>query len=216
VIIGLPVVMGVLIAFASGQYGIILALFVVAMVGDALLEMIRHTSDESLSLYRMGITLAGLIYAGFPPAFLIAIRALPDGLIWVYLIYAVTWGTDTLAYFGGRLWGKHPLAPRISPKKTREGAIVGVIGGLVLGTLLLVVSGHFATWLVPFLILAPPIAVIGDLFESRLKRFFLVGDSHVAGLNVLPGHGGVLDRTDALIWVASLCYVYFALSSMGM
>lgn len=216
VIIGLPAVVGLVLAFYSQQYLLILAIFVIVIVADLILEVIRHADAGQLRLYRLGLMLGGLAYAGFPPAFLIAIRSLPDGLLWLYLIFAITWGTDTLAYFGGRLWGKHPLAPRISPKKTREGAIVGVVGGAILGLLVLLVSNHLTPALLLLVIIAPPIAVVGDLFESWLKRRFQVGDSHIAGLNLIPGHGGVLDRTDALVWVATLFYIYFGLIVLRM
>jgi phosphatidate cytidylyltransferase len=211
VIIGVPAVMGLILAVVAGQPGLVLAIFGLVLVADVLLEVIRRQHDSPLNIYRLGMTLAGLVYAGFPPAFLLLIRALPDGMLWVYLIFAITWGTDTLAYFGGRFWGKHPLAPRISPKKTREGAAVGVVGGVLLGVLLLLAANHFMPTLLPLLIIAPPVAVVGDLFESGLKRIFKVGDSHIVGFNIMPGHGGVMDRTDALIWVATLCYLYFGL-----
>jgi phosphatidate cytidylyltransferase len=200
----------------AGQAVLIVAIFALVVIADVVLEVIRHQHDSPLNIYRLGMTLAGLIYAGFPPAFLLVIRALPDGLLWIYLIFAITWGTDTLAYFGGRLWGKHPLAPRISPKKTREGAVVGVIGGALLGLLVLLVANRFSASMLPLLIIGPPIAVVGDLFESRLKRIFQVGDSHLAGLNIIPGHGGVMDRTDALIWVTTFCYIYFRLIGLGL
>lgn len=216
VIVGLPVVIGIVFALLNNQIILVVALFIITALAVMLLEFIRRGEDGGLGWSRLGVTLAGLVYAGFPPALMLLIRGLPSGLTWIYLIFAMTWGTDTLAYFGGRWWGKHPLAPRISPKKTREGALVGVIGGGLLGLVLLLVTGKFSPALLPLIILAPPIAVVGDLFESRLKRYFQVGDSHIAGLNIIPGHGGVLDRTDALIWVATLCYLYFALTGTGL
>ncbi len=213
-IIGVPAVIALILAFVAAQYVLIPVIFGLVIVADILLELIRHRHDSPLNWYRLGITVAGLAYAGFPPAFLIAIRLLPDGLIWILLIFAITWGTDTLAFFGGRLWGKHPLAPRISPKKTREGALVGVVGGALLGLILLLVTNQFTPALLLLVIIGPPIAVMGDLFESRLKRAFQVGDSHLAGFNIIPGHGGMMDRTDALTWVVTLFFIYFSLIGM--
>lgn len=213
-IVGIPALIALLVAFISGQFILLPIIFLVVIVAHIVLEIIRHRQDAPLDRYRLGITLAGLIYAGFPPAFLVMIRALPDGLIWIFLIFAITWGTDTLAFFGGRLWGKHPLAPRISPKKTREGALVGVVGGALLGLLLLLATNQFSPALLLLVIIGPPIAVVGDLFESRLKREFQVGDSHIAGLNIIPGHGGMMDRTDALSWVVTLFFIYFSLIGM--
>lgn len=214
VIIGVPALIALLVDFISGEYILLPIIFLVVVVAHIALEVIRHRQDSPFDRYRLGITLLGLVYAGFPPAFLVIIRALPNGLIWIYLIFAITWGTDTLAFFGGRLWGKHPLAPRISPKKTREGALVGVVGGALLGLILLLVTNQFTPALLLLVIIGPPIAVMGDLFESRLKRAFQVGDSHLAGLNIIPGHGGMMDRTDALTWVVTLFFIYFSLIGM--
>lgn len=216
VIVGLPAVLAMVLAFTQQQFGLVVVVFVVAGVAALALEYIRHANDAPLNYYRVGLLLAGLLYAGLPPATMIAIRALPDGMIWIFFIFALTWGTDTLAYFGGRFWGKRPLAPSISPKKTLEGAIVGVVGGALVALLLLLATGKFTPFFIPLLIIAPLVAVAGDLFESRLKRLFAVKDSHVAGLNLIPGHGGVLDRTDALMWVTMLCYLYFKLGGMGL
>lgn len=214
VVLGLPIVLGMVLAFAGGQYLLELALFGIAAVGALTLELIRHSRDNR-SGQRILMTLAGLLYTGLPPAFLVDVRGLPNGLTWILLIFAITWGTDTLAYVGGRLWGKHPLAPRISPKKTVEGAVVGVVGGFVWGLLVLIFTGQFTPILIVLLVLGPPLAVIGDLFESRLKRVFQVGDSHLVGLNIIPGHGGILDRTDALVWVTTLCYIMFKVTGIG-
>lgn len=160
---------------------------------------------------RAAVTLAGLAYAGFPAAFLVLVRNRPDGLTWLLFIVFATWGTDTFAYFGGRWWGKNPLAPRISPKKTVEGALVGMASGFALSALVLLAAEKLTPATLGLALLTPPIAVMGDLFESAFKRFFHVKDSHLARLNLIPGHGGVLDRTDSLVWVTSLCYIYLLL-----
>jgi phosphatidate cytidylyltransferase len=214
VILGLPIVLGMVLAFAGGQYLLVVALFGLAAVSALGLEIIRHTGDGR-SWQRILMTLAGLLYTGLPPALMVEVRGLPGGLAWIVLIFAITWGTDTFAYLGGRLWGKRLLAPRISPKKTVEGAVIGILGGCVSGWLVLNLTGKLIPALLGLLIIGPPLAVIGDLFESYLKRFFQVGDSHLVGLNLLPGHGGILDRTDALVWVTTLCYVAFKLIDVG-
>lgn len=122
---------------------------------------------------------------------------------------AVTWINDTFAYFGGRRFGKHKLIPRVSPGKTREGTIAGLIGSVLTAYL----YGHFVfeLWLgLPFGIIAGVVggillcagAVIGDLAESLLKREAGVKDSGA----LLPGHGGVLDRFDALYFTLPIAY----------
>jgi phosphatidate cytidylyltransferase len=214
VTIGLPAVLALVLAFSAHEYGWVLALFVAVSAVGLLLEILRRPPERPPIGKRTLYTLLALIYSGLPPAFMIELRAMPDGLIWIVFVFFITWGTDTLAFFGGRMWGKHKLAPRISPKKTVEGALVGIIGGAALA-LLLLANTEKLTALTAFVALAGPVvAVAGDLFESGLKRYFHAGDSHIAGLNIIPGHGGVLDRTDSLIWVAALCYAAFKIAGI--
>ncbi len=131
------------------------------------------------------------------------------GLAMVAFPLAVTWINDTFAYFGGRRFGKHKLIPRVSPGKTREGTIAGMVGSIITSYL----YGHlvFELWLgIPFGIIAGVAggllicagAVIGDLAESLLKREAGVKDSGT----LLPGHGGVLDRFDALYFTLPIAY----------
>lgn len=138
-------------------------------------------------------------YAGLLPAAVVALRG-RAGWQWVVLLFVVTWANDTLAYFTGRFLGKRPLAPRISPKKTWEGfwggAAGSVTGAIVVKALFLpglslraaVIVGAGAAVLGP----------LGDLAESMLKRAAGVKDSS----RLVPGHGGLLDRIDAILFVA--------------
>ncbi|NWG15008.1 MAG: phosphatidate cytidylyltransferase [Chloroflexi bacterium] len=212
--VGILALAAALAAFEFRAYGLLPPLAALAAAVVYLVERARRTPSR-LSAYRALVTLAGLVYIGLPSAFLIAVRGLPDGFHWLALALALTWGTDTLAYAGGRLWGKHLLAPAISPKKTVEGAVVGMAGGLLCGLAWAAATGLLSAGLLPLLALAPPVAVLGDLLESRIKRFFHAGDSHLARLNVIPGHGGVLDRIDSLIAVAVLFYAYIALTGIA-
>ncbi|NLM37795.1 MAG: phosphatidate cytidylyltransferase [Firmicutes bacterium] len=149
-----------------------------------------------------------LFYTGFLFIYPLLIRQLvnPDG--WQLLLFAfgVIWGTDTGAYFIGSALGKTPLAPRLSPKKTVEGAV----GGLAVGTLAGVLLGLFfqlpVFWLVGTGILASFAGQVGDLFASFLKRVAGIKDSG----RFLPGHGGVLDRFDSALF--SLPVVYYLAS----
>ena len=150
-----------------------------------------------------------VFYIAFPTAFLISLRNAPqNGLIWLFVVYAITWGTDTFAYVFGKTFGRTKLAPLISPNKTVEGAIGGILAAWIPAFSLLIFTGAFEPKLIPMIVAGPFLAVSGDLFESALKRFFRVKDSYVAGFNVFPGHGGVLDRIDALVWVASWVFLY--------
>jgi len=111
-------------------------------------------------------------------------------------------------------WGKHKLAPRLSPKKTVEGAVAGVIGGFVSTLILLIIGNQVSSITLVMIALAPLVAVVGDLLESAIKRYFKVKDSHIPGLNVIPGHGGVLDRVDSWMMVAAFCYLYLLLTGV--
>lgn len=120
---------------------------------------------------------------------------------------------DTLAYVCGRLFGKTPLIPSVSPKKTREGFIGGLIGAALVMLAILYFVGSFNTInaiaIAGISVLASILATLGDLFESKLKRSIDIKDSG----NILPGHGGILDRIDAMLFVAPVLYVLLALIS---
>src|SRR5512137_2716362 len=138
-------------------------------------------------------------YTGLLPAAVVALRE-DAGWQWVVLLFVVTWANDTLAYFTGRFLGKRPFAPRISPRKTWEGFWGGAAGS-VLGAL--AVKALFLPDLpVPAAALvgagAAVLGPLGDLAESMLKRAAGVKDSG----RVVPGHGGLLDRIDAILFVA--------------
>ncbi len=188
---------------------------IVACVGlTLLLEIYRQPTDFVLALAQVGTTLCGIIYIAFPAAFLLSLRNMqPDGLMWLFVVFAITWGTDSFAYVAGRFFGKTKLAPLISPNKTVEGAIGGILGAWIPAFAILIAAGAFEPILIPMIFVGPFIAVSGDLFESALKRFFRVKDSFVEGLNLFPGHGGVLDRIDALLWVTT--WVFFYLLVLG-
>ena len=156
------------------------------------------------ALPRAGASLLPILYIGLPIGTLIAIRE-THGARGLFLLMLTVMVSDSAQYYTGRLFGKRPLAPAISPKKTVEGAI----GGFVFGTALLAIVGQ---WWLPEVPLAMRIAlgavmvalgIAGDLFESMLKRSAGVKDS--GGL--IPGHGGVLDRIDALLFAAPIYYV---------
>ena len=111
-------------------------------------------------------------------------------------LLTVIWSTDTAAYEIGRRWGKHKLAPEISPHKTWEGAVAGLVVGSILGMIAALITtdaGWFAAFIVSLFISG--VGQIGDLVESKVKRLAGVKDSG----NLLPGHGGILDRFDSLL-----------------
>ena len=125
----------------------------------------------------------------------------------VFFLFILIWSSDTFAYFTGKFFGKHKMAPKISPKKTWEGFAGGVILTLVLGFF---VEKYFpelrGNWMVVGVLVAV-FGPLGDLVESQLKRNFGVKDSG----NIIPGHGGILDRLDSFIICAPVVYLYFIL-----
>jgi len=145
-----------------------------------------------------------MLYLGLPIGALVAIRAL-HGREVLFLLMLTVMVSDTAQYYTGRAFGRRPLAPAISPKKTIEGAI----GGFVVGTAFFAAVG--AWWLssmpvalrVPLGLALVALGIAGDLFESMLKRSAGVKDSSA----LIPGHGGVLDRIDALLFAAPVYYI---------
>ncbi len=210
---GVPMALIINLAAMLNQAMLGVAALGIGLALTTALETARHPRRPKRTILQVLSTLGATLYIAFPMSFLIAIRNIPlTGIIWLFVIYAVTWGTDTFAYLGGRAIGRTKLAPLLSPKKTVEGAIIGIIGGII-PSLIILYASHLLS--VPSLIavcIGPFVAIMGDLFESALKRFFQVKDSRIRGLNLFPGHGGVLDRIDALLWVITLFYIFLTLT----
>jgi phosphatidate cytidylyltransferase len=155
-----------------------------------------------------GISSSALLLVAFPLSFAVTLHGLPRfGPRLLLFALVITWAGDSAAYFVGRAMGKHPLAPHISPKKTWEGSVGSMVGSLV-------VAWAFSYWiripighLVAMAVIGNVAGQIGDLLESAYKRSAGVKDS--GGL--LPGHGGVLDRIDALILCIPVIWYYLVL-----
>jgi phosphatidate cytidylyltransferase len=160
------------------------------------------------------VTVSAALYIGWLGAYLISIRSLPAGFWWLLLVLPIVWLADSGAYFIGRAFGKHKLSPRLSPKKTWEGylggVLVGTLGAIGLAYLWMIwASSDFSiTTLQAALLglLLSTITTLGDLGESMIKRQSGVKDSS----NLIPGHGGVFDRIDSWLWAALIGY-YFIL-----
>lgn len=153
--------------------------------------------------------LFGILYVPVMMMHLYQIRRLSDGFFMIWLVFISAWGNDTCAYCVGMLIGKHKMAPRLSPKKSVEGAIGGITGAVILGA----VYGHFmgeqlVSFAYPVLQCAiicgvcSLIAIIGDLCASAIKRNRNIKDFG----SLIPGHGGVLDRFDSILLTAPAVY----------
>ena len=128
----------------------------------------------------------------------------------VFFLFILIWSSDTFAYLVGKFFGKHKMAPKISPKKTWEGYIGGVVLTLVIGYFIESYQPDLrGNWIMVGFLVAT-FAPLGDLVESQLKRSFAVKDSG----NILPGHGGILDRLDSFIICAPVVYLYFILEKL--
>jgi len=157
-----------------------------------------------------GATILGVLYVVFLAGYLVAIRVGFEEQLSAHLLsffFLVLMGADTGAYYVGRAIGKHKLAPTISPGKTWEGVVGGVVTGLAFATL-----AHFwffrelpLKWTLPLAAVMTVLGILGDLTESALKR----GAGAKDAAKILPGHGGALDRLDSLLFNAPLIY-YFA------
>ena len=186
-----------------------LALFVIAVL---ISQTFRFQKDFSKMLTGIGVTILGVLYVAFLGGFLVSTRVGFEqfpGLSTDLLLYffIVIFGSDAGAYFAGRAFGKHKLAPAISPGKTVEGLIGGIISAAALAA---VCTLTFFTELpyqfsIPLAVAMAVIGVLGDLAESAMKR----GSNTKDAASILPGHGGLLDRLDSLLFNAPILY-YFA------
>jgi len=146
----------------------------------------------------------GLVWVGFMGAHLYLIRLLPDGNFWLLILTGITAGSDSGAYYVGRALGKRKLSSLISPKKTVEGAVGGiVVGGLVaLAIAFLLLEGIPLLFIVIIAVMLGIIGICGDLTESVVKRATGTKDSGT----ILGGHGGILDRADSMLFAAPVLY----------
>lgn len=153
----------------------------------------------------------GVIYVPVMMSYMYLVRNIEDGAFFFWLIFVASWACDTCAYLAGVVCGKHKMAPILSPKKTIEGAVGGVIGAALIGVVYgLCVRGHITTIsenmvLVLFALIGAVgglISMIGDLFASAIKRNYDIKDYG----RLIPGHGGVMDRFDSVIITAPIIY----------
>lgn len=187
------------------QTGQLAWLLLAAAVAVGLMAF-NKPAAHSLAGWALSVALALYVGTLFAPS--IELRNGPSGLEWVILVLLATWACDTAAFLVGRQWGRHPVAPTVSPRKSVE----GVAAGLGAAVLVAAVSGGFFDQpLARLLGLGVTVgcgAVLGDLAESALKRQLNAKDSGW----MMPGHGGMLDRIDSLLVASFLGYFYVSLT----
>jgi phosphatidate cytidylyltransferase len=188
---------------------LIISLLIIASMSYHMLAYERGRDQAGTDF---AITLTAALYPGWLGAYLVSIRSLPAGFWWLLLVLPCVWLADSGAYFVGRAVGRHKLSPRLSPKKTWEGYLAGVIVGTI-GAVGLVYLWRI--WAEPAFSITPLQAALlgfllsatttlGDLGESMIKRQSGVKDSS----NLLPGHGGVFDRIDSWLWAGLIGYYF--------
>lgn len=197
VLLGYAIVFG---QTADAVYGVILLIIVGAMTWSLLQGNPLHNASV-----RIGWLLATPVYVGGTLSAVAMVRSFEPTGAWVLLTMVLAWGSDTAAYFVGRKFGKTKLAPRISPKKTLEGS-AGGLGASVVGALVMSLFLPGLTWIdaIALGVLAGAAGQAGDLMVSVLKRSSGVKDSG----GILPGHGGILDRVDALAFTGPATWMY--------
>jgi phosphatidate cytidylyltransferase len=168
--------------------------------------MLTHPVPDKQWIADMGRAVLGPIYICLPLAMLILIDMRPDGSIWIFFLLIVIFTNDTGALYSGKLFGRHKLYEAVSPNKTWEGAVGGLISSFIAAAIFLYFSriqGLMPDIFILVLLLSV-MGQIGDLVESMLKRIYGIKDSG----RILPGHGGLLDRVDALLFSIPVLYIY--------
>ena len=175
----------------------IIILFLIFLLGCYVVRFPKYKVDQMMAGF------FGFVYVAVMMSFIYQIRELQNGGEFVVLLFLAAWGNDTLAYCTGMLIGKHKMSPILSPKKSIEGLVGGIVGAAILGALYglyLIVCG-----------LCGAFSVIGDLAASAIKR-----DSGIKDYGTLiPGHGGILDRFDSIIFIAPVIYYLTVMISGG-
>jgi phosphatidate cytidylyltransferase len=199
--IGLGLILAALLAWGDSR-SIPLLLVLILLILSVL--FMGTSQDLASTIPSIGISLFGILYIGFLLSHVSLIRNLQNGKAWALFLILTVWAGDIFAFSGGSLFGKHKLYPKISPKKSYEGLIAGIIGSIL-------VALAFSFLFLPHLgsgtcvLLAIGIEIlgqIGDFTESMLKRSARVKDSG----DLIPGHGGMLDRLDSFLFSSPFLY----------
>ena len=207
------VVAGLIVSwYVYFQGGVFSGLFItLVLLWIMVLELFRR--DGELAVFHISSTILGVFYVAWLGSHVILLRKLGEdypgddlGGLFVILAFALAWGTDTAGYIFGNAFGRRKLAPRISPEKTVEGAVGAVATCFALAIVARFTFAEFLTLrdAVILGLVSPLMAILGDLVESLMKRDVAVKDTSRA----LPGHGGMLDRFDSVLFVAPLVYYY--------
>lgn len=183
-------------SFTKIQFFITIVLILLALT---VISKNKYTFDH------ISFSVLSLCYVGFGFHYFTLTRFLDDGIYIIFFILFIIWSTDSGAYFVGKSFGKHKLWPQISPKKTVEGAVGGIICAFIIGIIFYTFFPILdsVTQVMLTILVVSTTGQLGDFVESAIKRQYSVKDSG----NILPGHGGFLDRFDSLIYVMPILYL---------
>ncbi|EQA46881.1 phosphatidate cytidylyltransferase [Leptospira broomii serovar Hurstbridge str. 5399] len=196
--------------FFVPPFDAVILAFILLFITSFVLQILRRPLDGAI--FSVSSTVLGVFYAAVPLGHLLLLLGMNDGIYYIFLVSVATFLTDVGGYFGGRWFGRNPAGLAISPKKTWEGYVSGIIIAALSVFLLnfiwekntgVATPVGGAEVLLISLILSI-VGVIGDLLESAMKRDAKVKDSG----NLIPGHGGILDRADALLLTVPMLYFY--------
>lgn len=202
----IPVILGVLLMLGGCFFNVPNWTSVALLISMCLLFAYAIVRYPYFGVEDLAVNIFAIVYVGWTMAHLIAFDALGDGRLYILYLFVGIWGSDSGAYFVGIALGKHKLCPAVSPKKSVEGSIGGL---LTAAALLAGLNAYFQ--MVPVIaavcigLAISVVGQIGDLVESLIKRHYGVKDSG----NLIPGHGGVLDRFDSIMLAAPVMYYCF-------
>ncbi|MCI9063306.1 MAG: phosphatidate cytidylyltransferase [Clostridia bacterium] len=201
-----------MVAFLPTELIIKIILFAIPILFLLLFLKVIITNMES-TFKDVAYTFLGIIYVTFFMTFLSLIRGLENGGILLLYVFLTAWSTDIFAYIIGKNFGKHFFS-KISPKKTIEGSIAGIVGAVIVGLIYMILANKFGGLNINSYVLIgcitallSVISQIGDFIASCIKRFVDIKDYG----DLIPGHGGMLDRIDSLIFIAPFAYMFFTL-----
>jgi phosphatidate cytidylyltransferase len=203
----LSILFGSLILSAAYFWGMsgLTGFFLLALLALFLFS-VYHLDDLNKAVPKLGVGMLGVVYISCLLSYFILLRDSDVGMLLVLFLLAVVWSTDTSAYYIGKNFGKTKLLPLVSPNKTVEGAIGGLAGGLIASVAFKIFFFSsltvFDAFFLPLILSAT--SQMGDLFESFIKRWAGVKDMG----SLIPGHGGMLDRIDGLLFAAPVLYFY--------
>ncbi|TDT61577.1 phosphatidate cytidylyltransferase [Fonticella tunisiensis] len=203
----------ILIGYFLNAYSVIISnknVIIPAILLVVITSMATPIFAKKYNVVSSALTITGYIYIVVFFSMLIYIIQAPNGSTLIWLVFIIAFGTDTFAYYSGRFFGRTKLCPEVSPKKTVEGSIGGILGSILGVSLWGYINPHINFhWyqLIMMGTVGSIISQIGDLSASLIKRYAGVKDYG----NIMPGHGGILDRFDSILFTAPVVYYYIVL-----